>query len=617
MKTPNPSGLNHLRSLSPTGRAASARNEHHQRRHWLARAVCSGVVMGILGLGANRALAQVNLLHSFTGGTDGSQPLGTLALSGTNLYGMALSGGSKGCGTVFKVSTDGGSFSLLHTFTNGATGGCAPSGSLTLAGTAIYGLTSGGGSNGWGTVFRMDTNGAGYTNLHSFANVTTDGRSPYGSLALGGATLYGMTTYAGNYNNGVVFKLNTDGTGYTVLHHFAGGTTDGKQPFYGSLVLSGSTLYGMTQFGGTSDKGVIFKLNINGDNYGFGLLHSFAGGANDGNKPYDSLTLSNSTLYGMTYYGGSNDLGVVFCLSTNGTGYTNLHSFAGGGNDGSHPVRSLALSGSTLYGMTQYGGYGYGTAFKMNTDGSGFSLLHSFVNTQTDGSSPQGDLTVAGTVFYGTTYSGGYYNNGTVFSLSLTQTITATAGSHGTILPAGAVTVPSGSTTNFVITPDLYWHVADVTTNGVSVGAVTAFTWPNITADGSISATFAPDPAAGGTPHWWLATFGWTNNFDAAEASDTDGDGFTAGQEYIAGTDPTDSASALRIVDIKMAPPQLTVLSATNRLYTIYGRPELAIGNWVPVSNQTDIPGTGSLLTLSDTNAPAADWFYRLSVRLP
>lgn len=573
--------------------------------------------MAVLGLAANLAVAQVSLLHSFTGDTDGSEPHGTLALAGTNLYGMGTHGGSKGFGTVFKVSTDGSSFTVLHTFTNGATDGAAPSGSLTLADTTIYGLTSSGGSSGWGAVFRMNADGTSYTNLHSFANITTDGRSPYGSLTLGGATLYGMTMYAGAYNNGVVFKLNTDGTGYTVLHHFAGGTTDGKQPFYGSLALSGSTLYGMTKGGGTSDKGTVFKLNTNGTS--FGLLHSFAGGPNDGSMPNDSLTLSNSTLYGMTLYGGSNDLGVVFRINISGTGYTNLHSFAGGANDGSQPVRSLALADSTLYGTTPYGGRGYGTAFKINTDGSGFSLLHSFAGAPTDGSSPQGDLTVAGSVFYGTTYSGGngYYDKGTVFSLSLTQTITASAGSHGTILPAGAVTVPVGSTTNFVITPDRYWHVADVTTNGVSVGAVTSFTWPNITADGSLSATFAPDLAAGGTPDWWLAAYGWTNNFDAAEASDTDGDGFTAGQEYIAGTDPTDTSSALRILDMRMAPPQITLLSATNRLYTLYGRPDLAAGNWVPVSNQTDISGNGSLLTLVDTNTPAVNWFYRLSVRLP
>ena len=297
---------------------------------------------------------------------------------------------------------------------------------------------------------------------------------------------------------------------------------------------------------------------------------------------------------------------------------TLLHSFTGGANDGSRPVRSLALFGSTLYGTTQYGGkYAGGVAFQINTNGSGFSVLHSFAGAPADGSSPQGGLTVAGAVLYGTTYSGGNYFNGAVYSLSLNQTITATAGSHGAIQPSGLVSVPAGSTTNFLITPDLYWHVADVTSNGVSVGAVTSFTWPNVTADGSLACTFAPDLAAGGTPHWWLAAFGWTDNFDIAEASDTDGDGYTAGQEYLAGTDPSDASSALRIVEMRTAPPQFTVLSSPNRLYTLYRCTDLTIGNWVPVNDQTDLPGTGNLLTLIDPNAPAGNCFYRLGVRLP
>ena len=580
---------------------------------------CALAALAISSLGANLALAQVTLLHNFTGGvSDGSQPLGTLALSGGALYGMANSGGTNGFGTIFKVGLDGGGFTLLHTFANGAADGKAPSGSLIIAGDTIYGATSAGGANGWGTVFRMNTNGTGYLNLHSFANVTTDGRSPYGSVTLAGATLYGMTGFGGggSGNVGTVFKVNTDGTGFSLLHSFGGGATDGSQPFYGGLVISGSTLYGMTQFGGTGNGGTIFKINTNGT--GFGLLHSFTGGANDGSKPEDSLTLSNGTLYGMTYYGGSNDLGVVFRLNLDGSGYTNLHSFAGGANDGSRPIRSLALSGSTLYGTTQSGGKNAGgIAFQVGTNGTGFSVLHSFTGAPADGSSPQGGLTVAGAVLYGTTYSGGNYYNGTVYSLSLNQTITATAGVHGTIQPSGLVSVPASATTNFLITPDLYWHVADVTSNGVSLGAVTEFTWPNVTADGAIACTFAPDLAAGGTPHWWLAGFGWTNNFAAAEAGDADGDGFTAGQEFLAGTDPTDAASSLRILDLRAAPPQLTVLSATNRLYTLYRRPDLTTGTWIPVSDQTDLPGTGSLLTLIDSNTPAGNCFYRVSVRLP
>ena len=615
MKTPNGSSLNHGHWHNPLGNGNGMRRVRCQRvRPWrrLARAVC-GSVTAVLGLAANLAVAQVSLLHTFTGGTDGSQPIGTLALADTNLYGMASSGSGSVRGTVFKLNTDGTSFAILHSFAGYPGDGSAPSGSLTLSASTLYGMTSSGGSTGWGMVFRLNSDGTGYTNLHNFAN-DSNGRSPYGSLTLSGSTLFGMTGFGGSGNNGTIFKLNTDGTGFALLHSFAGGTSDGSQPFYGALTLSGSTLYGMTKLGGSGGGGTVFKMNTNGT--GFSLLHSFAGGANDGRQPHEMLTLSGSTLYGMTCYGGSNDVGVLFKINTDGSGFSVMHSFASGTNDGASPVRSLTLSGSMLYGMTQAGGNGNGTMFQINTDGTGFTLLHRFTGGSS-GASPQGNVTVLEQTLYGVTYGGGAYGNGTAFSLSQSVSITATAGSHGTILPAGAVTVPVGSTTNFVITPNPYGHVADVTTNGVSVGAVTAFTWPNITAAGSINATFAPDLAAGGTPDWWLAAYGWTNSFDAAEASDTDGDGFTAGQEYIAGTNPTDTSSALRILDMRMAPPQITFLSATNRLYTLYGRPDLAAGNWVPVSNQTDILGNGGLLTLVDSNTPAVKWFYRVGVRLP
>jgi uncharacterized repeat protein (TIGR03803 family) len=146
------------------------------------------------------------------------------------------------------------------------------------------------------------------------------------------------------------------------LHEFAGG--NGRYP-YGSLTLSGSTLYGMTYYGGDDDLGVVFKIETDGT--GFSLLHEFAGGANDGRYPYGSLTLSGSTLYGMTYHGGGvDDLGVVFKIETDGTGFSLLHEFAGEPDDGAGPRGSLTLSGSTLYGMTPGGGD--------NSDGVIFSV---------------------------------------------------------------------------------------------------------------------------------------------------------------------------------------------------------------------------------------------------
>ena len=151
----------------------------------------------------------------------------------------------------------------------------------------------------------------GITLLHEFAGGANDGGNPYGSLTLDGSTLYGMTYYGGDSNGGAVFKMNADGTGFTLLHEFAGGVSDGRNP-WGSLMLNGSTLYGMTLGGGDSARGTVFQMNTDGT--GFELLHEFAGGVDDGRNPYGSLTLNGSTLYGMTQYGGDSNYGTVFSL---------------------------------------------------------------------------------------------------------------------------------------------------------------------------------------------------------------------------------------------------------------------------------------------------------------
>ncbi|MFC2149706.1 choice-of-anchor tandem repeat GloVer-containing protein [Candidatus Auribacterota bacterium] len=111
------------------------------------------------------------------------------------------------------------------------------------------------------------------------------------------------------FNTGTVFKLDTDGANFALLHSFAGGGDDGSSP-RGELTFSGSDLYGMTRLGGDSDYGVIFSMDTEGG--GFSLLHEFAGNPNDGESPYGSLAISNGKAYGMTYTGGESDLGVVF-----------------------------------------------------------------------------------------------------------------------------------------------------------------------------------------------------------------------------------------------------------------------------------------------------------------
>jgi len=410
------------------------------------------ILIAVLGffVGIQATQAQYKLLHVFAGWpTDGSEPHDSLTLFGTTLYGMTLHGGSINYGTVFQINSNGAGYTNLHSFANGVGEGDAPYGSLTLSGSTLYGMTAYGYDGSM--VFQINSNGAGYTNLHSFAN--GEGSTPYGSLTLSGSSLYGMTYSGGSNYYGTVFKMNSNGTGYTNLHSFVGGSSDGQYP-YGNLTLSGATLYGMTRDGGSNNDGTVFQINTNGT--GFMILHHFAGGNGDGRWPYGSLTLSGSTLYGMTAYGGSNDNGTVFKINANGTGYTNLHSFAI--SEGQTPNGSLTLLGVTLYGMTlQGGGFGYGTVFQIKTNGAGFTILHKFTGGNGDGSHPRGSLTLSGYTLFGMTGEGGSNNCGVVFALPLPLNISITP---STTTFFGSLLVNS--------TTDRVFNVSNVSTSTIS-----------------------------------------------------------------------------------------------------------------------------------------------------
>jgi uncharacterized repeat protein (TIGR03803 family) len=188
-----------------------------------------------------------------------------------------------------------------------------------------------------------------------------------------------------------VFKLNTDGTGFTVLHSFTTGhgnknghasNADGAWPEAG-VTLSGNALYGTAHQGGEAGNGTVFKLNTDGS--GFVVLHHFTAHGlsspdntnNDGEDP-KGLLVSGDTLYGIASGNGRAFWGTLFRVSTDGTGFRVLHSFDGSG--GASPQGTLALSGDTLYGTANFGGGQHGgTVFKVKTDGTGFAVLHRFI----------------------------------------------------------------------------------------------------------------------------------------------------------------------------------------------------------------------------------------------
>jgi len=137
-------------------------------------------------------------------------------------------------------------FTNLYDFNSSYNGdeGPFPNSGLLLSGNTLYGTTPQGGSYGQGTVFEVNTDGTGFTNLYSFDE--TNGSYPFGTLVLSGNTLYGTASDFGGGGGGTVFSINTDGTGFTNLYIFYsvdGQTPNGLEPIAG-LTLSGNTLYG-------------------------------------------------------------------------------------------------------------------------------------------------------------------------------------------------------------------------------------------------------------------------------------------------------------------------------------------------------------------------------------
>lgn len=259
----------------------------------------------------------LSILHPFTP-DDGSSAVAAL-IQGRDgaLYGTAYRGGASRLGTVFKI-TLAGAFTRLHSFTGLGDEGAGPIGGVVQGCDGnFYGTTeTGGGVNNLGTIFRMTGPGQ-VTTLHSFSTAR-DGASPEGDLlqASDGA-LYGTTrlgSIAGS--TGTIFKITTGGL-LTNLHEFA--PSEGAEPYAGLIEASDGRFYGTT-FGsnahhlGDSGFGSVFSMSASGN---FTLLHAFSGG--DGARPFARLTQTrDGAFYGTTVFGGSGQRGVIFRITVSG-----------------------------------------------------------------------------------------------------------------------------------------------------------------------------------------------------------------------------------------------------------------------------------------------------------
>ena len=328
-----------------------------------------GLILAALAPAIAQAQTYTNL-HGFSQATgspatnsDGATPFCSLVLSGNVFYGTTLGGGTIGQGAVFAVHTDGTQLTNLHSFAALANGtnadGATPYNTLVLSSNTLYGTTFSGGTEGFGTIFRLNTDGSAFTNLHSFTDAAG---GPRGALTLSGNVLYG-TTYLGGTGFGSVFRINADGTAFTNLHSFTAVSHDADNPLSG-VVVSGGTLFGTT-IGSPVGAGVIFALGTNGTGYtnlfDFQAIsgQGFISTNKTGGTPSATLLMLGNTLFGTAARGGTNGNGILFAISTNGSGFTNLHTFAMGArtnsvytnSDGIEPLSTLFFSGTNLFGI--------------------------------------------------------------------------------------------------------------------------------------------------------------------------------------------------------------------------------------------------------------------------
>ncbi len=291
---------------------------------------------------------------------------------------------------------------------------------------AFYGTTYAGGSNGYGSVFRVTTNKV-LTTLVSFAN--TNGAYPRSALLLGrDGAFYGTTSFGGSHNGGTAFRLASNGELATLVH-FDG--TNGYGPAEDLVLGNDGALYGTTASDSFGGFGTVFRLATNGT---LTTLAFFDG--TNGYYPRSSLLLaSDGAFYGTTFYAAPVPptlfgYGNVFRLSAGGV-LTSLATFAY--TNGANPTGKLIQGADgALYGTTR-GGF-FGKVFRATTNG----LLDAFVSFDPFADPPQGGKPWSGLMlgsdgaYYGTGSSGGTYNYGTVFRITTNGVLTTFASFNNT-----------------------------------------------------------------------------------------------------------------------------------------------------------------------------------------
>jgi uncharacterized repeat protein (TIGR03803 family) len=438
------------------------------------------VSLGLVAVTA--AQAQWRLEFIAVGSRGGEQPFAKVTEGPDGmLYGTTRLGGLYNGGTLFRVGKDGREFRMLHVF-GPAPDGIGPTYGRLIFGTNgwLYGVAGLGGSSGYGTVFRLQPDGAGYQTLYHANSGPDSARTPRGRLWVGDdGSLYGSG------QEGVIFKIDHDGSNYQVVNR----ARDNPGPvgtLYQSGVIKGTDgwLYGTTENGGLTNPvvefgsptmGTIFRLQQDGTHYE--ILYQFKGPTVGGGfAPRAALCeASDGKLYGVCSQGGNSSFGgTAYRINRDGSGFEEIHRFSPSGSlphqapfgdliegsdgaiygqvsegvfrmnkDGSDFATIAVVTSDSFSGLTQASdGRLYGTRFDglyaVNKDGSGFGWLVRFGGSSVSASNSRAPLLLTSTgSLLGTTEAGASGNGGAVFLIETNSSVIRVVAEPGSTIPAG------------------------------------------------------------------------------------------------------------------------------------------------------------------------------------
>lgn len=339
-----------------------------------------------------------------------NSPSGNLVESNGRIWGAGTIGGYVSSGTLFSMNTDGTDVQIEHYFFYG-NNRVRPFSSPIVKYGKLWGTANGLGTNVNGSIYRSDLDGS---NLITLIDLNEEnGNLPSGKLFESNGSFWGTTKFSTTIGAGVLFKMDLCELNFEVIKEFNGGP-DGGNP-EGSFIESNGKLWGVNS-NGAGGKGVLFSMDLDGSNYT--VAHSF--NDTDGFTPAGDLVEANGKLWGVTSMGGANSKGTIYCINTNGTGFTKVHDFGSASSSG-YPEQGLILANNKLWGMSYDGGISnYGTIYTIETNGTGFTVVHSFDDL--NGKNPKGGLLEYNSKIYGLTFLGGTDNMGVIFSIEFNGT---------------------------------------------------------------------------------------------------------------------------------------------------------------------------------------------------